>query len=85
VSIAEALLGGRVELHTPQGRVKLAVPPCTSSGTVLRLRGKGAATPDGKPADLCVAVRIVVPRQLDEASKDLIEQFARLNPESPRG
>jgi len=63
--------------------VRLTLPPGTSSGTRLRLKGKG---PDGLggPTDLYVVTRIVVPKKLDEESRGLIEEFARLNPEDPR-
>ena len=79
ISITEALLGGRVEVSTPGGRVRLTVPPCTSSGTRLRLRGRGVGG-----EDLYVRLRIVVPDMLDARSRQLIEQFAELNPSSPR-
>jgi curved DNA-binding protein len=84
VSVAEAILGGRIELPTPQGVVRITIPAGTSSGMRLRLKGKGAKGPDGRPEDLYVRVRIVVPRQLDDESRALIEEFARLNPGSPR-
>jgi DnaJ-class molecular chaperone len=79
ISVAEALLGGRVELMTPQGKVRLTVPPGTSSGARLRLKGKAASG-----GDLYVLLRIVVPHSLDEESRALIEQFALLNPDDPR-
>lgn len=73
ITVAEAILGGRVPVVTPQGTVKVAIPAGTSSGTRFRLRGKGAA------GDLVAEVRIVVPRHLDEESRRLIERFAELN------
>lgn len=79
ISIAEALLGGRVPLDTPQGRVRIAIPPGTSSGTRMRLKAKGS---DG--GDLFIAIRIVVPKELDDESRKLVEEFARLNPGTPR-
>jgi len=79
ISVVEALLGGRVEVETAQGRVRLTLPPGTSSGTRLRLKGKGTGG-----VDLFVETRIVVPRSLDEESRRLIEEFARLNPGTPR-
>jgi curved DNA-binding protein len=79
ISVTEALLGGRIEIDTPSGRVRVNLPPCTSSGARLRLRGRGV---DG--ADLTAELRIVVPRELDEESRALIERFAALNPEVPR-
>lgn len=73
ITVAEAILGGRVPVRTPQGTVKVAIPAGTSSGTRFRLRGKGTA------GDLVAEVRIVVPRDLDEESRRLIERFAELN------
>ncbi len=78
VSIAEALLGGRIEVQTPGGRVRVSLPPCSSSGRRLRLSGRGE-----EGSDLYLEIRIVAPPQLDERSRALIEEFAALNPESP--
>lgn len=84
VSVVEAILGGRIELDTPQGRVMLVIPPNTSSGRKLRLKRRGVANANGEPTDLYVVVRIVVPKDLDEESRRLIQEFAVLNPGSPR-
>ncbi|MCA9567807.1 MAG: hypothetical protein KC656_08185, partial [Myxococcales bacterium] len=75
ISVVEALLGGRVELDTPAGKVRLTIPPGTSGGTRMRLKGKGTGG-----EDLYVEIRIRVPRSLDDESRRLIEEFARLNP-----
>lgn len=80
VGVAEAILGGRVQIPTPTGLVRVTIPPGTSSGTRMRLRGRGNPGADGAPADLFAEVRIVVPRELDEESRRLIERFAELNP-----
>jgi curved DNA-binding protein len=80
VGVVEALLGGRVAVETPGGPVRVSIPPGTSSGTRLRLRGRGPAGPDGTPGDLFAEVRIVVPKDLDDESRSLIERFAVLNP-----
>lgn len=84
ISVAEALLGGRVEVPTPAGPVRIVIPPCTSSGQRLRLRGKGAIAPDGQRGDLYLVVEIHTPDSLDAESRELIEAFARLNPDDPR-
>ena len=81
VPFTEALLGGRVELDTPQGRVRVSIPAGTSSGTRFRLRGKGRASATGEPGDLYAEVRITVPKTLDDESRKLIERFAQLNPQ----
>ncbi|MCB9676575.1 MAG: J domain-containing protein [Alphaproteobacteria bacterium] len=80
ISVVEALLGGRVSLDTPQGKVRLTIPPGTSGGTRLRLKGKGSPLATGEIGDLFVETRILVPKTLDEESRRLIEEFAKLNP-----
>jgi DnaJ-class molecular chaperone len=80
VSIVEALLGGRIPVDTPQGRVHVTLPPCKASdGARVRVRGKAA---DG--GDLLVELRVVLPASLDDESRALIERFAELNPYDPR-
>jgi curved DNA-binding protein len=75
ISLVEAVLGGRVRIHTPKGAVNVTIPPGTSSGKTLRLRGKAS---DG--GDWNVRVAIDVPKHIDEESRQLIERFAELNP-----
>ena len=75
VGVVEALLGGRVPVTTAGGVVNVSIPPGTSSGTRFRLKGRGEGG-----SDLVAEVRIVVPKTLDEESRTLIEQFAKLNP-----
>ena len=79
ISVSEALLGGRVTVQTPQGKVVVSIPPCSSSGKKFRLRGKGAGG-----SDLTIALQITVPASIDLESQQLIRQFATLNPLSPR-
>ena len=85
ITIAEAVLGGKVSVTTLDGEAAtVRVPPGTSSGRLLRLRGRGLELPDGRRGDMLVRVEIVVPTLVDEDSKELIRQFAARNPESPR-
>jgi DnaJ-class molecular chaperone len=80
VGIVTALLGGRVPVETPGGPVRVNIPAGTSSGTRMRLRGRGPVGPDGAATDLVAEVRIVVPKELDAESRALIERFGVLNP-----
>lgn len=81
VQVADAILGGRAEVNTHYGRVRITIPAGTSSGTRLRLRGRGKPNDEGDSTDLYAVVRIVVPSELDDESKDLIERFrARRGP-----
>lgn len=62
VSLAEAVLGGQVRVPTPTGDVTMTVPPDASSGTTLRLKGKGAPRRGGGRGDQFVKLRIVLPK-----------------------
>jgi DnaJ-class molecular chaperone len=79
VSVVSAILGDRVECETPQGRVKLTIPPGTSSGTQFRLKGKGPRGEDEALSDLYVTIQIKVPANISDASRKLIEEFGKLN------
>jgi len=85
VAVHEAALGAKIEVPSPDGRARLRIPPGTQSGQRLRLRGRGAPSPrDGKPGDLVVEVRLVLPRLIDERSKELMREFGRINSEDVR-
>ena len=80
ISISEALLGGKVDVPTVMGDfLTVKVPAGTSSGSKLRLRGKGI-----KDGDQFLVFKIVTPTGIDEESKELIEEFAERNPQEPR-
>jgi len=61
VTLKEAVLGAKVKVPTPEGNVMVTVPKGTSSGKVLRLKGRGFTAKDGKRADQLVTVEIDVP------------------------
>lgn len=86
VTIAEAILGAKVDVPTlSEGLVSLSIPAGTSSGAKLRLRGKGVPDPKTQVrGDQFAVVKIVVPKGVDDASRELIDQFAQRNPQQPR-
>jgi curved DNA-binding protein len=85
ITVAEAILGAKFEVPTLDGLKTMTVPPGTSSGQKLRLRGQGVPARGDQPAgDLFVVIRIVVPKSIAEESRRLIEQFAERNPQDPR-
>jgi DnaJ-class molecular chaperone len=67
ITIDEAVLGGRVEVPTPTGRVQLTIPKGTSSGRTFRLKGKGVRAKAGAAGDQLVTVKIVLPHDIDES------------------
>lgn len=85
VAIHEAALGARIEIPTPDGTARLRVPPGTQSGQRFRLREKGALSArDGRRGDLVIEVRLMLPKMLDERSKELLREFGRINGENVR-
>jgi len=85
IAIHEAALGARVEIPTPDGAARLRVPPGTQSGQRFRMRERGApSTRDGRRGDLVIEVRLMLPRVLDERSKELLREFGKINGESVR-
>ena len=86
VTVPEAALGAKIEVPTIDGRAQLKIPPGTQSGQKLRMRGKGvpSASHDGVRGDQIVTVEMVVPPLRDERSKEILREFAKLNPEDPR-
>lgn len=85
VTPAEAILGAKIEVPTIDGKAFLRIPPATNSGKTFRVRGRGVADPrNGQRGDQFVRISIVVPEIPDEATKDLMRQYAERNPENPR-
>ena len=85
IAIHEAALGARVDIPTADGPARLRVPPGTQSGQRFRLRERGAtSTRDGRRGDLVIEVRLMLPKLLDERSKELLREFGRINGENVR-
>jgi DnaJ-class molecular chaperone len=84
VTLAEAVLGAKIDVPTPTGTVTMSVPPCSSSGRRLRLKGQGVKSNDGSAGDLIVVLEIEMPKSIDEESVELIKQFAAKNPMTVR-
>jgi molecular chaperone DnaJ len=85
VAVHEAALGAKIDVPTPDGPVRLRVPPGTQPGQRLRLRDRGAPSMrTGRRGDLIVEVRVVLPELLDERSKELLREFGRINGDDVR-
>lgn len=86
ITVGEGALGTKVEIPTlAEGPIVVTIPPGTSSGAKLRLRGKGV--PDQKTrvrGDLFVVIKLVLPPKLDDATRRLFEQIAISAPYNPR-
>ncbi|WP_165245091.1 DnaJ C-terminal domain-containing protein [Paludisphaera soli] len=85
LTVAEAVLGAKVEVPSLDGMKSLTIPGGASSGQKLRLKGQGVPGSGGKPdGDLFVQVKIVAPKNVDEESRRLIQEFADRNKQDPR-
>jgi curved DNA-binding protein len=80
----EAALGAEVEVPTIDGPVVLKVPPGTSSGRKLRMRGRGLATGAGGRGDLYATARIEVPASLTPRERELFGELAQESRFDPR-
>ena len=84
VSPWEAAIGATVPVDTPAGEAKVKVPPGSSSGRRLRLRGQGMPNPSGQPGDLYAEVQIMVPPEPSRRERELFEELAKASGFDPR-
>jgi DnaJ-class molecular chaperone len=85
VSLAEAVLGGRIEVPTIDGAVSMTVPKGSNSGTTLRLKGRGILDPKGgQRGDQYVRLRVVLPKSADPELEELVRRWAASHPYDPR-
>lgn len=76
LTFPEALLGASVQVPTLYGDVNVKVPAGTSSGTILRLKGKGLpSVEDGSRGDQLLLVQIKVPSRPTSELKKLAESL----------
>jgi DnaJ-class molecular chaperone len=71
-----AVLGGEVKIPTVDGEVKIRVRAGTQSGTMVRLRGRGAPRLHGRGrGDEYVRLNILVPEKLIREQRKIIEEM----------
>jgi molecular chaperone DnaJ len=85
VTFPEAALGASVRVPTLDGPpVTVKIPAGTTSGRILRVRGKGLTKRDGARGDLLVTVEVAVPQQLSEEARQALASYAEKQHENPR-
>ena len=75
ISLREAVLGGKVKAPTPSGSVAVTVPKWSNTGTVLRLKGKGAPRPDGSKGDEFLTLKVMLPEKPDPELERFVAQW----------
>ena len=76
VTIKEALLGAKVKVPTPSGAVMMNIPRGSNSGTVLRLKGKGAPKRGGGHGDELVTLKVVLPEKPDAELETFLSNWS---------
>ena len=85
VTLAEAMLGGSVDVPTPGGTVTMKIPPGSSSGRRLRVRGQGVPRSKGDAGDLYVVLQVTLPEHPSDELKAAVQSYAeRHSDENPR-
>jgi curved DNA-binding protein len=78
----EAALGASIKVPTPEGPVMLKVPPGSTKGRTMRLKGRGL--PGKPPGDLHAVLKIELPPADTDKAKELYRQMEREMPFNPR-
>ncbi len=76
----EAVLGCAIDIPTLSGTVTLQVPPRSSSGRLLRLKGRGIEY-DGRTGDQFVEIAIITPKDLSDAEEALYRRLEEISDE----
>ncbi|PCI45478.1 MAG: molecular chaperone DnaJ [Alphaproteobacteria bacterium] len=78
ITLEEAVLGRKVNIPTIDGTVAMTIPKGSSSGRMMRLKGKGATDPKtGTRGDQYVKLQIMLPLEPDDALEKLLEEWAK--------
>jgi len=87
VTIAEAVLGAKVLVPTLERPVELTVPEGASSGTRLRLKGRGVKDAKGATGDLYAIVKVVTPDPsgLSDADREALRRISEYKPDVRSG
>ncbi|GGB58301.1 molecular chaperone DnaJ [Tistrella bauzanensis] len=75
VTLPEAVLGAGIIVPTLDGPVRVAVPPGSSGGRRLRLKGRGMGADSGDRGDMFVVLRLVLPDRDDPALTEFVKRW----------
>ncbi len=85
VTIKEAVFGASIDVPTFSGSVSVKLPAGTQAGKTLRLKGKGMPFIKGADnGDLYAKIKIVIPENLNDEQKKMLEEFSKKYDENPR-
>ncbi|HVW54992.1 MAG TPA: J domain-containing protein [Rhizobiaceae bacterium] len=74
VQLRDAVLGAKLAVETPTGRISLSIPAWSSSDKVLRLKGRGLPLKTSGQGDFYVHVRVMLPEGGDPELEALMKK-----------
>ena len=82
ITYTEAALGAKIDVPTLSGTTTVTIPPGSSSGRKLRLKGKGIKTPTrGNVGDMYLILKIVPPTDPDDETRQILRDLAQKRPQ----
>ncbi|WP_091741828.1 DnaJ C-terminal domain-containing protein [Phenylobacterium immobile] len=84
ITVYDAVLGGKVEVATPDGPVTLTVPKGATSGMRMRLKGRGLSDAKGHRGDLFARLLIAMPDKPDPEIEAFAQRWREEHPYQPR-
>lgn len=84
ITPAEAVLGAKIQVPTPDGPVTMTIPAGVDSGQTLRLRGKGWPRPHNQRGDQLVRLKIVTPNVLGSQERECYQRLQKISTFNPR-
>jgi DnaJ-class molecular chaperone len=75
ITLQEAIMGAKIDVPTPRGKISLKIAPGTSSGKTLRVKGKGIEPKGKKAGDLLVRLLIHLPQNISEELKSCVKSW----------
>jgi DnaJ-class molecular chaperone len=90
ITLAEAAHGAKVDVPTPHGEegqpgvITLTVPPNTSSGKRLRIKGHGVRPANEPAGDLFAEIQVVLPDGLSDAERQQLAEISNRHSQQPR-
>ena len=84
ISLREAVLGGKINVPTPEGAVAMTIPKWSNTGSVLRLKGKGVPRSGGNRGDEYVTLKVMLPAKPDPELEKFMAQWRPAVSDNPR-
>ncbi len=78
ITPTEAVLGAKKDIETLHGKIGIKIPPRTSSGQSLRLKGLGLPLKSGGYGNLNAKIKIIIPKNLTDEQIELYKKIAKM-------